>query len=290
MRYLDELARELARVGFRGARRARILAEVEDHLREAGDADAFGSPQLVAQRFADELATSGARRGAMVAFLALAPIGVAYAFLLAPFNAPPDITSGQIVPLGVAAALLMVLAPQIALASGVLAVVRAWHLRRGPVAPAAEVRILRRRAGVALAAGAATLASLAVYAIDYRAGLPAWWIAFVPFPTAVLAQFIETDGARAAAVLYGATLTLTAITFFVWWRYASAGRRLIAPGVADETVDDVTRAYTPGTLLYGGAMVIGFVAPWLSAALYLAIAVFYALPLAQWRARLLPKA
>jgi uncharacterized membrane protein len=115
-------------------------------------------------------------------------------------------------------------------------------------------------------------------------------IAFVPFPTAVLAQFIETDGARAAAVLYGATLTLTAITFFVWWRYASAERRLIAPGVADETVDDVTRAYTPGTLLYGGAMVIGFIAPWLSAALYLAIAVFYALPLSQWRARLLPKA
>ena len=31
-------------------------------------------------------------------------------------------------------------------------------------------------------------------------------IAFVPFPTAVLAQFIQTDGARAAAVLYGATL------------------------------------------------------------------------------------
>jgi uncharacterized membrane protein len=111
-------------------------------------------------------------------------------------------------------------------------------------------------------------------------------IAFVPFPTAVLAQFVETDGARAAAVLYGATLTLTAITFFVWWRYASSRRRLIAPTVTQETVDDVTRAYTPGTLLYGGAMLIAFLEPWASAALYLAIAVFYALPLAQWRARL----
>ena len=28
-------------------------------------------------------------------------------------------------------------------------------------------------------------------------------IAFLPFPTAVLAQFIETDGARAAVALYG---------------------------------------------------------------------------------------
>src|SRR5881394_1556627 len=111
-------------------------------------------------------------------------------------------------------------------------------------------------------------------------------IAFVPFPTAVLAQFIETDGARAAAVLYGATLTVTAINFFVWWRYASTNRRLIADGVPDHVLDDITRAYMPGTILYGGAMVVGFVAPWLSAGLYLAIALFYALPLRQWRTRL----
>jgi uncharacterized membrane protein len=111
-------------------------------------------------------------------------------------------------------------------------------------------------------------------------------IAFVPFPTAVLAQFVETDGARAAAVLYGATLTLTAITFFAWWRYASNDRRLIAPGVPDEMIDDITRAYTPGTILYGGSALIGLVAPWASAGLYLAIALFYALPLRQWRARL----
>ena len=111
-------------------------------------------------------------------------------------------------------------------------------------------------------------------------------IAFVPFPTAVLAQFIETGGARAAAVLYGATLTLTALTYFAWWRYASAGRRLIAEQVPDEAIDDITRAYTPGAVLYGGAALVAFVQPWVSAALYLGIALFYALPLAHWRARL----
>jgi uncharacterized membrane protein len=111
-------------------------------------------------------------------------------------------------------------------------------------------------------------------------------IAFVPFPTAVLAQFIETGGARAAAVLYGGTLTLTAMTYFAWWRYASAGRRLIGDEVPDEMVSDITRAYTPGTLLYGGAALVAFLQPWVSAALYLGIAVFYALPLSRWRARL----
>src|SRR2546423_2915977 len=92
-------------------------------------------------------------------------------------------------------------------------------------------------------------------------------IAFVPFPTAVLAQFVETDGARAAAVLYGATLTLTAITFFAWWRYASAGRRLIGEDVPNDVVDDITRAYLPGTLLYGGPAPGAFREPRASAAL-----------------------
>ena len=112
-------------------------------------------------------------------------------------------------------------------------------------------------------------------------------IAFVPFPTAVLAQFIETDGARAAAVLYGATLTLTAILFFAWWRYISVDRRLIADHVSDAEIADVTSAYTPGTLLYGSAALLAFASPWVSAGLYLLIAVFYALPLGQWRAKLL---
>jgi uncharacterized membrane protein len=111
-------------------------------------------------------------------------------------------------------------------------------------------------------------------------------IAFVPFPTAVLADFVETNGARAAAALYGATLTLTAIMFLLWWRYASTGRRLIGALVPQEDVDDLTRAYTPGSLLYGGATALAFVQPWASAAAYLAIAIFYALPFAQWRARL----
>jgi uncharacterized membrane protein len=111
-------------------------------------------------------------------------------------------------------------------------------------------------------------------------------IAFLPFPTAVLAQFIETDGARAASALYGTTMVLIALAFFAWWRYASSGRRLIAPSVPQDEIEDITRAYTPGTLLYAGALALAFVEPWASAAGYLSIGVFYALPLAQWRERL----
>jgi uncharacterized membrane protein len=111
-------------------------------------------------------------------------------------------------------------------------------------------------------------------------------IAFLPFPTAVLAQFIETDGARQAAALYGVTMVLIAIAFFAWWRYASFERRLIAPSAPQEEIDDITRAYTPGTILYASALALAFVEPWASAAAYLALALFYALPLQQWQRKL----
>ena len=55
-------------------------------------------------------------------------------------------------------------------------------------------------------------------------------IAFIPFPTRLLAANIQTDGARAGAFAYGITLTLTAVFFNVIWRYAASGRRLLRCG------------------------------------------------------------
>jgi hypothetical protein len=176
--YLRQLSVELGAVGIRGSRRRRILAEAADHLRESGDPARFGKPKLIAARFADELATTGARRAAVVSFLALAPAAVAFALLLALNRPGPDITSAEVLPLGVAGALVIALAPQIALAAGLLAIALAWRLRTAPVAPAAAIRLLHRRAAVALAAGAGTLVGVAVYAVEYSRGLPGWWTTF----------------------------------------------------------------------------------------------------------------
>ena len=173
-RYLRELAEELGAVGIRGSRRRRILAEVADHLAEGGDEARFGDPKQIAARFADEVGTSTARRAAFSSFVALAPAGIVFAFLVALNRPGPDITSAKTLPLGVAAALVIVLAPQISLAAGLLAVALAWRFRTA-TAPAASIVLLRRRTAVALGAGAATLAALAVYAVEYSRGLPGWW-------------------------------------------------------------------------------------------------------------------
>ena len=54
-------------------------------------------------------------------------------------------------------------------------------------------------------------------------------IAFAPFPTRVVAEFARSGADRRdAALLYGLTMTITAICFNVLWFYGS--RRLLHPG------------------------------------------------------------
>jgi uncharacterized membrane protein len=108
-------------------------------------------------------------------------------------------------------------------------------------------------------------------------------IAFIPFPTAVVAEFVErSDDQRPAALLYGATLTLCAVFFNALWQYA-----IRRPGILREDADPreirgITRSYWPGTFIYGGATVVALASPIASVALFGAIALFYMLPSGRW--------
>jgi len=151
------------------------MAEVADHLASGGEVESFGSPPLIAQRFADELATAGTRRLAWLSFVALAPAGIGFGLLFVLLRPGPDITSAQTLAVGLAAAFTMVLAPQIALASGLLALALGWRIRAETVAPAAAVRVLRRRVALAIGCGALTLTAVATYGFEYSGQLPGWW-------------------------------------------------------------------------------------------------------------------
>jgi uncharacterized membrane protein len=101
-------------------------------------------------------------------------------------------------------------------------------------------------------------------------------IAFVPFPTRVAAEFIRSgEDRRAAALLYGITMTITAICFFAVWMYGS--RRLLRDDADMREVSGITRSYLPGTPMYGGATLIAFASGTASLILFAAIALFYAL-------------
>jgi uncharacterized membrane protein len=102
-------------------------------------------------------------------------------------------------------------------------------------------------------------------------------IAFIPFPTRLLAENIRSEGAQAAALAYGVTMILTAILFNLLWRYAATGRRLLRPDADPRTVQGIGRSYLPGPFLYLAATLVALVSPLLSAAMYAAIAGFYIL-------------
>ena len=102
-------------------------------------------------------------------------------------------------------------------------------------------------------------------------------IAFVPFPTRLVAEHLRDDGLRTAALTYGLTLTTTAICFFAFWFYAAIGRRLIAPGADERMVRGISRSYLPGAPIYGAATLVAFASPSASVILFALIAALYVL-------------
>jgi uncharacterized membrane protein len=101
-------------------------------------------------------------------------------------------------------------------------------------------------------------------------------ISFTPFPTRVVAEHAKNGSDReAAAILYGLTMTLTAICFFSVWIYGS--RRLLRPDADMREVDGITRSYVPGAPMYLLATLIAFVNPIASLIIFGALAIFYAI-------------
>ena len=101
-------------------------------------------------------------------------------------------------------------------------------------------------------------------------------IAFVPFPTRVVADHARSPSDReAAALLYGTTMTITAILFFSVWYYGS--RHVLRPDADRREVSGITRSYLPGAPTYAFATLLAFVSSAASLVLFAAIALFYAL-------------
>jgi uncharacterized membrane protein len=105
-------------------------------------------------------------------------------------------------------------------------------------------------------------------------------VAFIPFPTRLVAEYLREGGAdeRNAALAYGCTFVVLAVVFLFWWRWISRGRRLIRPEVPQRDVVAVDRSFAPGIPSYAAITALAFVSPLLTIALSLALAVFYGLP------------
>lgn len=109
----------------------------------------------------------------------------------------------------------------------------------------------------------------------YWNGLLLMIVTFMPFPTTVLAEYFLHPEAKVAGALFAGTLFAIALVFKGLWRYASRNERLLARGVDPADVDQITRQYRYGPLMYLAAFVISFLSVSLSVGICLFLAVFF---------------
>jgi uncharacterized membrane protein len=102
-------------------------------------------------------------------------------------------------------------------------------------------------------------------------------VAFVPFPTVLVAEHLRDTNLEPAALAYGFTLTVTAVLYSVLWFYAMGRRRLLRDDADPKVVSGITRSFLPGPWIYLTATLVAFWKPTVSIVLYAAIAAFYML-------------
>jgi hypothetical protein len=179
--YVRSLSSELAAAGLRGSDARRLLEEARDHLSDAaaerGEEDAvaaFGRADRLAAAAAADLATARARSAVYRTFLALALAGIGYAVLFLTLPGGVGKTASGSGAIGIVGAIFF---PQLAFVCGVLALLRIVRVRREAVLGAGDLAVVRARVGVALVAGALTVASVAMVGLDRRGVVSGWWLA-----------------------------------------------------------------------------------------------------------------
>ena len=76
-------------------------------------------------------------------------------------------------------------------------------------------------------------------------------IAFLPFPTAILAEYLtDPQWRQTAIVLYAAGLFLPAFSWLLMWLYASHNHRLLDKNLDKRFIAHLTRKYAASVVLY----------------------------------------
>ena len=103
-------------------------------------------------------------------------------------------------------------------------------------------------------------------------------VAFIPFPTALLAEYVSSEQQQTATAVYAGTLAVSAVFFTLLWLYAASDHRLVDRNLNPVTLRAMTQRYVAGMLLYITAVALAFVNTVLSLALIVGLALVFILP------------
>jgi uncharacterized membrane protein len=103
-------------------------------------------------------------------------------------------------------------------------------------------------------------------------------IAFLPFPTAVVGDYLKDSAHREAAMhLYAIAFILPGTGWFSLWVYGRA-RGLLDAGLDPHYINQMTLQYALSQVPYWVALAVSFVSAWAALAIVLGVAFVYLLP------------
>lgn len=107
-------------------------------------------------------------------------------------------------------------------------------------------------------------------------------VALVPFPTAVMAEYLRAGEDEGLAVaLYGANILAMGLTYFAVWEYA-ARRGLLPDELGAERRRRLRRRNLVGPCSYAAGIGVAFLSPYAALALFAAGGLYYLVP-GRWR-------
>jgi uncharacterized membrane protein len=109
-------------------------------------------------------------------------------------------------------------------------------------------------------------------------------VATLPFPTALLAAYVDTGGTNAsvAAAFYGLVSMFMALPWGFMWRHLADHTELLEPEYDAAHARSELRRGWIGVPIYGAATIVSLVAPLLALVLYASIAAIYAITSQGW--------
>jgi len=103
-------------------------------------------------------------------------------------------------------------------------------------------------------------------------------IAFIPFPTALMADYLGHPAQEVGLIVYSGTFVITAVAFNLVWIYASNGNRLLDPAADPKAVSSISRRYLIGPPAYLLAFILAFFSATASLVVLIALTIAYVIP------------
>jgi uncharacterized membrane protein len=104
-------------------------------------------------------------------------------------------------------------------------------------------------------------------------------VAFLPFPTKLMGEYLgKSEPERVAVIFYGLLLLVIELLLAWMWRYVLEAKEIRHPDTSDDELEGVRRRMLPGIALFVVALGVSFVVPTVGVLFYLAISVFFLIP------------